>query len=41
MLPEKNRIDLEKKAADIKKKLPFKPIKTIDQALRYSLALSG
>jgi len=40
MLPEKNRADLEKIPAEIKKKLTFKTVKTIDQALRYALALS-
>ena len=40
MLPEKNRIDLEEIPADVKKKLTFKTVKNIDQALRYSLKLS-
>ncbi|VGO17376.1 Lon protease 2 [Pontiella desulfatans] len=40
MLPEKNKIDLEEIPADIKKKLTFKNVQTIDQALRYALKLS-
>ncbi len=40
MLPEKNRIDLDEIPADVKKKLTFKTVKTIDQALRYALKLS-
>ena len=40
MLPEKNKIDLEDIPADVKKKLTFKTVKNIDQALRYALKLS-
>ena len=40
MLPEKNKIDLDEIPADVKKKLTFKTVKTIDQALRYALKLS-
>jgi len=40
MLPEKNKIDLDEVPADIKKKLTFKTVKNIDQALRYALKLS-
>ncbi len=40
MLPEKNKIDLDEIPADIKKKLTFKTVKNIDQALRYALKLS-
>ncbi|RKX42210.1 MAG: endopeptidase La, partial [Verrucomicrobia bacterium] len=40
MLPEKNRIDLDEIPADVKKKLTFKTVKTIDQALRHALKLS-
>jgi ATP-dependent Lon protease len=40
MLPEKNRIDLAEIPADVKKKLTFKTVKNIDQALRYALKLS-
>ncbi|WP_372806853.1 endopeptidase La [Pontiella sp.] len=40
MLPEKNKIDLDEIPAEIKKKLTFKTVKTIDQALRYALKLS-
>ncbi|MCF7817023.1 MAG: endopeptidase La [Kiritimatiellales bacterium] len=40
MLPEKNKIDLEEIPADVKKKLTFKTVKDIDQALRYALKLS-
>lgn len=40
MLPDKNKIDLDEIPADVKKKLTFKTVKTIDQALRYALKLS-
>ena len=40
MLPEKNKIDLDEIPADVKKKLTFKTVKNIDQALRYALKLS-
>jgi ATP-dependent Lon protease len=40
MLPEKNKIDLDEIPADVKKKLTFKTIKNIDQALCYALKLS-
>ncbi len=40
MLPEKNKVDLEEIPADVKKKLTFKTVKNIDQALRYALKLS-
>ncbi|MCK5676008.1 MAG: endopeptidase La, partial [Verrucomicrobia bacterium] len=40
MLPEKNKIDLDEVPADVKKKLTFKTVKTIDQALRHALKLS-
>jgi ATP-dependent Lon protease len=41
MLPEKNKVDLDEIPADVKKKLTFKTVKTIDQALRYALKLSS
>ncbi len=41
MLPEKNKIDLDEIPADVKKKLTFKTVKNIDQALRYALKLSN
>jgi ATP-dependent Lon protease len=40
MLPEKNKIDLDEIPADVKRKLTFKTVKNIDQALRYALKLS-
>jgi len=40
MLPEKNRIDLDEIPNDVQKKLTFKTVKNIDQALRYALNLS-
>ncbi len=40
LLPEENRIDLDEIPADVKKKLTFKTVKNIDQALRYALKLS-
>ncbi len=40
MLPEKNKIDLDEIPAEVKKKLTFKTVKNIDQALRYALKLS-
>jgi len=40
MLPEKNKIDLDEIPNDVKKKLTFKTVKNIDQALRYALKLS-
>jgi ATP-dependent Lon protease len=40
MLPEKNKIDLDEIPADVKKKLTFKTVKNVDQALRYALKLS-
>ncbi len=40
MLPEKNKVDLAEIPADVKKKLTFKTVKNIDQALRYALKLS-
>ncbi len=40
MLPEKNKVDLDEIPAEVKKKLTFKPVKNIDQALRYALKLS-
>jgi ATP-dependent Lon protease len=40
MLPDKNKIDLEEIPADVRKKLTFKTVKNIDQALRYALQLS-
>lgn len=40
MLPEKNKVDLDEIPVDVKKKLTFKPVKNIDQALRYALKLS-
>jgi ATP-dependent Lon protease len=40
MLPEKNKVDLDDIPADVKKKLTFKTVKNIDQALRYALKLS-
>ncbi|MEN7972595.1 MAG: endopeptidase La [Verrucomicrobiota bacterium] len=40
MLPEKNKIDLDEIPDDVKKKLTFKAVKNIDQALRYALKLS-
>jgi len=40
MLPEKNKIDLAEIPDDVKKKLTFKTVKNIDQALRYALKLS-
>jgi ATP-dependent Lon protease len=40
MLPEKNKVDLDEIPADVKKKLNFKTVKNIDQALRYALKLS-
>ncbi|NNJ70648.1 MAG: endopeptidase La, partial [Kiritimatiellales bacterium] len=40
LLPDKNRIDLDEIPADVKKKLTFKTVKTIDQALHYALKLS-
>jgi len=41
MLPEKNKIDLADIPDDVKKKLTFKTVKNIDQALRYALKLSA
>jgi ATP-dependent Lon protease len=41
MLPEKNRVDLDEIPAEVKKKLTFKTVKNIDQALRYALKLSN
>jgi ATP-dependent Lon protease len=41
MLPDKNKIDLDEIPADVKKKLTFKTVKNIDQALRYALKLSS
>ncbi|MDF7808450.1 endopeptidase La [Pontiellaceae bacterium B12219] len=41
MLPEKNKIDLAEIPDDVKKKLTFKTVKNIDQALRYALKLSS
>ncbi len=40
MLPEKNKVDLDEIPDEIKKKLTFKTVKNIDQALRYALKLS-
>ena len=40
MLPEKNRVDLAEIPDEIKKKLTFKTIRNVDQALRYALKLS-
>ncbi len=40
MLPEKNKIDLAEIPDDVKKKLTFKTVKNIAQALRYALKLS-
>jgi ATP-dependent Lon protease len=40
MLPEKNRVDLAEIPNDVKKKLTFKTVRNIDQALRYALKLS-
>jgi ATP-dependent Lon protease len=40
MLPEKNKVDLAEIPDDVKKKLTFKTVKNIDQALRYALKLS-
>ncbi len=40
MLPEKNKVDLAEIPAEVKKKLTFKTVKNIDQALRYALKLS-
>ncbi|HSR87703.1 MAG TPA: endopeptidase La [Pontiella sp.] len=40
MLPEKNKVDLAEIPNDVKKKLTFKTVKNIDQALRYALKLS-
>ena len=40
MLPEKNKIDLEEIPASVKRKLTFKTVKNIDQALRYALKIS-
>lgn len=40
LLPEKNRVDLDEIPADIKKKLTFRTVKNMDQALRYALTLS-
>ncbi len=40
MLPEKNKVDLDEIPAEVKKKLTFKTVKNIDQALRYALKLS-
>ena len=40
MLPAKNKLDLDEIPADVKKKLTFKTVKNIDQALRYALKLS-
>jgi ATP-dependent Lon protease len=40
MLPEKNKIDLDEIPADVKRKLTFKTVRNIDQALRYALKLS-
>ncbi|MDZ8118255.1 endopeptidase La [Pontiella agarivorans] len=41
MLPEKNKIDLAEIPDDVKKKLTFKTVKNIDQALRYALKISA
>jgi len=40
MLPEKNKVDLDEIPDDVKRKLTFKTVKNIDQALRYALKLS-
>ena len=41
MLPEKNKVDLDEIPADVKRKLTFKTVKNIDQALRYALKISA
>lgn len=41
ILPEKNKVDLEEIPDDVKKKLTFKTVKTVDQALRYAIRLSS
>lgn len=41
MLPEKNKVDLAEIPEDVKKKLTFKTVKNIDQALRYAMRLSA
>jgi len=40
MLPDKNKVDLDEIPVEVKKKLTFKTVKNIDQALRYALKLS-
>jgi ATP-dependent Lon protease len=40
LLPEKNRVDLEEIPAEITKKLTFKTVRNMDQALRYAVQLS-
>ena len=40
MLPDKNRVDLAEIPDEIKRKLTFKTVKNVDQALRYALKLS-
>ena len=39
VLPEKNRVDLDEVPEEIRKKLTFKTVKTVDQALRYAFRL--
>jgi len=41
MLPEKNRRDMEEIPPEIRKRLTFKFIRTIDEGLRYAFDLSG
>jgi ATP-dependent Lon protease len=40
MLPERNKVDLDEIPPEVKRKLTFKTVKNIDQALRYALKLS-
>ena len=39
ILPEKNKIDLDEIPKEIRRKLTFKPFRTVDRALRYALEL--
>lgn len=41
MLPTKNRVDLAEIPDDVKKKLEFKTVTSVEQALRYALKISA
>lgn len=40
MLPVKNKVDLDEIPNDVRKNLNFKPVKDVNQAIRYALKLS-